>query len=250
LIEPMDMWVPSAAIGVNVTRSGRKGRRADAGQAQPGDRRLPARSTWHDQSMTRARGTAWSVVRSARARRAAFSAVLLAITLTAGACGSTSLLGSTHSATSRANASATRAGPHEHPASAAAVAVIKHWAIALQRGDVRAAAGYFGIPSVFGDGPGAALGIHSLAEAIAANEALPCGATFISAARHGPFVNVLFRLTARPGPGGSSCASGVGQTARTNFVIVAGRITVWLRAPDQPGDNGSPTGTTSGGPVV
>ena len=130
------------------------------------------------------------------------------------------------------------------------MAVIKHWAIALRRGDVRAAAGYFEIPSVFADGPGPALTIHSLAEATAANQALPCGATFISAAKHGPFVNVLFRLTARPGPGGSNCASGVGQTARTNFVIVAGRITVWLRAPDQPGDNGSPTGTTGGGSFV
>lgn len=174
--------------------------------------------------------------------------VLTAIALTAGACGSTSLLGSGHSATSSRPASTRPAG---RPASAASVAVIKRWAIALQRGDVRAAAGLFEIPSVFADGPGPAITIHSLAQAEVANEALPCGATFISDTQRGPFINVLFRLTGRPGPGGSNCGSGAGQTARTNFVIKSGRITVWLRAPDQPGDNGSPTGTTAGGgPVV
>jgi hypothetical protein len=131
------------------------------------------------------------------------------------------------------------------------VTVIRRWARALQRGDVRGAARYFGLPSVFVDGPGPAIAIHTLAQAEAANEELPCGAKFISAARRGPFINVLFRLTGRPGPGGTNCGSGAGGTARTNFVIKSGRITVWLRAPDQPGDNGSPAGTTTGGgPVV
>ena len=49
-----------------------------------------ATSTCHDQSMTPARRTAWS-------------AVLLAVALTASACGSTSLLGSGHSSTSLAH---------------------------------------------------------------------------------------------------------------------------------------------------
>jgi hypothetical protein len=118
-------------------------------------------------------------------------------------------------------------------------------------GDVRAAARYFRIPSVFIDGPGPAITIRSLTQAEVANAALPCGAEFLSAAQRGPFVNVLFRLTGRSGPGGSSCGSGAGTTARTNFVIRSGRISVWLRAPDQPGDNGSPTGApSSGGSVI
>jgi hypothetical protein len=196
------------------------------------------RAIWHDRLMARARTTAWS-------------AVVLALALSSAACGSTSLLGSGHSATSRTRASPARAGRSAHPAPAGAVGVIKRWAIALQRGDVRAAARYFEIPSVFIDGPGPAVTIHSLSQAEAVNEALPCGAKFISAAQRGPFVNVLFKLTARPGPGGSNCGSGAGQTARTNFVIKAGRITVWVRAPEQPGDNGSPTEPTArGGPVV
>ena len=180
-----------------------------------------------------------------------WSTVLLAIALAAGACGSTSLLGSGHSGTSAPQRATVRAGRPARPAPAAAVAVIRQWAIALQRGDVRAAARYFKIPSVFVDGPGPALTIHSLAQAEAANEGLPCGATLISAVQRGPFVKALFRLTARPGPGGGLCGSGVGQTARTDFVIKAGRISVWLRALDRPGDNGSPTGpTTGGGPVI
>jgi hypothetical protein len=174
--------------------------------------------------------------------------MLAAIGLIAAGCGSaTQLL--RHSSKSAPRASTSR------PASrvdADSVAVIKGWASALQRGDVRAAARYFKIPSVFVNGAGPAITIHSLAQAEAANAALPCGAKFISAARGGPFIHALFRLTGRPGPGGSTCGTGAGQTARTNFIIKSGRITVWLRAPDQPGDNGSPgTGApATPGPVV
>ena len=53
-------------------------------------------------------------------------------------------------------------------------------------------------------------------------------------------MNALFRLTGRPGLGGSGCGGGVGQTARTNFMIAHGRIVEWIRAPDDPGDNGRP----------
>ena len=165
--------------------------------------------------------------------RTALPALLAAIALTLGGCGSTSLLGSGHSASS-SRASTRRAA---HPA-AASVAVIKHWARALQRGDVRAAARYFEIPSVFIDGPGPAITINSLADARRSTRRYPPGgATFISAAQAGPYVNVLFGLTGRSGPGGSDCASGAGQTARTDFIIKAGRITAWVRAPDQPGEN-------------
>ena len=62
------------------------------------------------------------------------------------------------------------------------------------------------------------------------------GARFISADQRGAYVNALFRLTERPGPGGG-CGSGTGQTARTNLVIRGGRIVEWIRAPDDPGDN-------------
>ena len=132
------------------------------------------------------------------------------------------------------------------------VAVIQGWSSALRKGDVQAAARYFAIPSVFDDGQGQPTDIRNVAQAQAVNEALPCGAKFISASRHGRYLNALFRLTSRPGPGGGDCGSGAGQTARTNFVIRRGRIAAWIRAPDQPGDNGSPGTSTSpgGNPVV
>ncbi len=66
------------------------------------------------------------------------------------------------------------------------------------------------------------------------------------------YVNALFRLTDRSGRGGQGgCGSGTGSTARTNFLIENGHIVQWLRAPDEPGDNGSPrrppgSGTTTG----
>jgi hypothetical protein len=126
----------------------------------------------------------------------------------------------------------------------AAVAVIRAWSDALRRGDVRGASRYFALPSVMINGTdetGAALVITlgTLAQAEAANESLPCGATLLSTDQRGRYVNALFRLTGRPGPGGTDCGTGAGQTARTNFVILNGRILEWIRAPDDPGDNGT-----------
>jgi hypothetical protein len=139
-------------------------------------------------------------------------------------------------------------------ADAGTVAVIRHWADALRRGDVHAAARLFQIPSVFAPGPDQEVTLHSLAQAEAANATLPCGAKLISVVRvGGPLVQALFRLTGRSGRGGSACNPGAGQTARTNFVIRSGRIRVWLRAPDAPGDNPSqpsPDNSGGGGPVV
>ncbi len=133
--------------------------------------------------------------------------------------------------------------PTGRPADPAAVTVIRAWSSALLHGDVRDAAGYFAIPSLFanGSGPGGltVIAIRNLAQASAANATLPCGATFISADQRGRYVNALFRLTNRPGLGGG-CSAGTGQTARTNFVIKRGRIVEWIRAPDDPGDNAGP----------
>lgn len=140
------------------------------------------------------------------------------------------------------------------------VRVIVGWSEALHAGHVAAAARYFRIPSVFFAGSGPPIELRSLAEVEAVNAALPCGATFLSARARGRYVNALFRLTSRTGPGGTGgCGSGAGETARTNFLIRDGQIVAWLRAPDEPGDNGSPRtpplpptqttpGTTQGAP--
>jgi hypothetical protein len=138
------------------------------------------------------------------------------------------------------------------PASAQAVAVIRRWSEALRAGHVAAAARYFQLPSelINGVGAGATVGlirIHTFLQAEAANETLPCGAEFISADQRGQYVNALFRLTDRSGPGGSRCGTGAAQTARTNFVISGGHIVEWIRAPDDPGDNPTPDGGGNGG---
>ena len=142
-------------------------------------------------------------------------------------------------------------GPTHKPASAQAVAVIRGWSHALAGGHIEAAARYFQLPSelINGDGVtgGTLIRIRTLQQAEAANEALPCGAQLISTDQRGRYVNALFKLTGRPGPGGSNCGSGLGSTARTNFVIAGGRIIEWIRAPDDPGDNPTPDGGGSGG---
>ena len=97
--------------------------------------------------------------------------------------------------------------------------MIRAWSDALRRGDVRTAARYFALPSMMVNGTdtgGAALvlTIETRAQAEAANATLPCGARLISTDQRGRYVNALFRLTGRPGPGGSNCGGGVGSTRR------------------------------------
>jgi hypothetical protein len=148
--------------------------------------------------------------------------------------------------------------PTGTPANHDAVTVIRAWSSALRAGHVRIAASYFSLPSelINGVDAGGVAGLVKIttpAQAAAANEALPCGATFVSADQRGRYVNALFRLTGRSGPGGdSTCGASAGQTARTNFLIVDGRIVEWIRAPDDPGDNGSPSPVpgSGGAPLV
>ena len=137
-------------------------------------------------------------------------------------------------------------GPTGVRAAPGAVSVIRAWSDALRRGDVRGAAQYFALPSVMINGTDSAgqalvITIATAAQAQAANSTLPCGARLISADQRGRYVNALFLLTGRPGPGGTDCGGGVGTTARTNFVIAHGRIVEWLRAPSEPGDNATPS---------
>ena len=171
---------------------------------------------------------------------------VLAAALFLGACGSGAH--STATTSSKTTASHTAAPPappsHGVAPNAAAVRVIKAWSDALRRGDVRGAARYFALPSVMVNGIGASgklviIRIRTAADALLANETLPCGARFVSGEMEGRLVNVLFRLTGRPGPGGTDCGSGRGATARTSFIVERGRIQEWIRSPDQPGDNGS-----------
>ena len=189
-----------------------------------------------------------------------FRLVLLALlALGTVSCGGSEAMSSGHSSPTRAStrvlpqvpATIPTPGPTHKPPSTRALAVIRGWAQALLTGHVEAAARYFQLPSELINGAGATgvglIRIHTLQQAEAANETLPCGARFISADQRGPYVNVLFELEGRPGPGGSNCGTGAGSTARTNFVISGGHIVEWIRAPDDPGDNPTPDGGGGGG---
>ena len=106
------------------------------------------------------------------------------------------------------------------------VRVIRRWADALRRGDVRAAARLFALPSIVQLQPGGPeLRITKRRHAVAFQRVLPCGATVVRADREGRYVTVLLRLTQRPG---DRCDA-PGTTVRTAFLVRDGLIAEWRR---------------------
>ena len=85
-----------------------------------------------------------------------------------------------------------------------------------------------------------ALRLTNRSEVIGFNESLPCGARLVRTETRGRFIVATFVLTERPGSG--QCGAGVGQTARTAFVIRDGRIAEWRRVADQSGAQPAPQG--------
>jgi hypothetical protein len=121
------------------------------------------------------------------------------------------------------------------------VQVIKGWADELRAGDVAAASKRFAIPTVVQNGtPPLRLSTRRAVEAF--NRSLPCGAKLTEAVAVDRFTIATFELTERPGPG--ECGNGVGETAKTAFVVRKGLIIQWRRVVDT---NQQPTNT---GPVV
>jgi hypothetical protein len=159
-------------------------------------------------------------------------AVLLCAGLLLGGCGSTHLLAG----------QTTSAAPSGE-------AVIRDWSNTLRRGDVAGAARYFALPSIFANGTGTGIGglavvtIHTESEAVTVNSELTCGSVLLSAKRVGKYLNALFRLTNRSGPG-ADCDGGAGELARVDFLIADGHIVEWVRAPE------APTGGTAPEPTV
>ncbi len=123
-----------------------------------------------------------------------------------------------------------------------AVRVIRQWVDELRAGDVQAASDRFAIPAIVANGT-PALRLTDRPEVVQFNESLPCGAKLTRAEPSGRFVIATFVLTERPGPG--TCGAGVGQTARTAFVIHDGKITEWRRVAHQ-----APAPPPGTGPIV
>jgi len=128
------------------------------------------------------------------------------------------------------------------PVTSAERAVIRGWSDALRRGDVDRAVGFWALPSIASNG-GQPIRLQTGRAVRFFNEALPCGARLESVARDGGYLLAVFRLTERPGAG--ECGTGVGEKARTLFLLRDGKIVQWLRAsnPRPPAD--TPGGTES-----
>jgi hypothetical protein len=125
-------------------------------------------------------------------------------------------------------------------APAADVQVIKHWADELRAGDVVAASERFALPSVVQNG-GGPFQLTNRRQVEFFNRSLPCGAKLTAATSSGRYTIATFILTERPGRG--ECGNGVGERAKTAFVIDHGLITQWRRVVD--------AGTSpSEGPVI
>jgi hypothetical protein len=125
-------------------------------------------------------------------------------------------------------------------------AVIRRWADTLRRGDVRAAARMFTLPSVAANGTDP-LRLRTRSAVRYFNRTLPCGAKLLRTkpGRSG-FVIATFRLTERPGTG--KCGAAVGAEASTAFLIKRGKIAYWIRVPEDvdaaPAPDSSGAGTT------
>lgn len=122
------------------------------------------------------------------------------------------------------------------------VQVIKGWADELRAGNVIAASERFAIPTVVQNGT-APLRLTDRREVEAFNNSLPCGAELTAAVESGKYTIATFKLTERPGIG--RCGNGVGEQAKTAFVIEDGLIAQWRRVINV--GEGAPTNQ---GPVV
>ncbi len=129
------------------------------------------------------------------------------------------------------------------PVTAAEKAVIRGWADALRRGDVERAIGYWRTPAIAANGsqPFKLLTRRAVREF---NDGLTCGARLESVERDSTYVLATFRLTERKGAP-VPCGSGVGNRARTLFLLRGGKIVQWIRATDPQDVSDTPGGTTS-----
>ena len=76
------------------------------------------------------------------------------------------------------------------------------------------------------------------------NDGLTCGARLESVERDKRYVVATFRLTERKG-GPGRCGAGVGNRARTLFLLRDGKIVQWIRAADPQDAADAPGGSTS-----
>lgn len=113
----------------------------------------------------------------------------------------------------------------------AKVEVIAGWVKAESSGDNEAAAAYFAIPSIAQNG--VTVRINDAADAQRFSASLPCGAILEEATEEGRYVIATFLLGEKANS--NDCGDGVGETARTAFLIEDGKIVEWRRLADETG---------------
>ena len=133
--------------------------------------------------------------------------------------------------------SSSRERPRTGPVTRAERAVVRGWADALRRGDVQRASGYWRVPAIASNG-GQPFRLVTQRAVRQFNEGLTCGARLESVERDKAYVLATFRLTNRRDRPGA-CAQGVGNRARTLFLLRDGRIVQWIRASDPPSGSAS-----------
>ena len=136
-----------------------------------------------------------------------------------------------------------KAKPGTGPVTKAEKAVVRGWADALRHGDVERAVSYWRVPAIAsnGDQP---YKLVTRAAVRRFNDALTCGAKLESVERDQAYVLATFRLTNRRGRDGA-CGPGVGNRARTLFLLRDGKIVQWIRATDPPDEGELPGGSSS-----
>lgn len=133
--------------------------------------------------------------------------------------------------------SSSRERPPTGPVTKAERAVVRGWADALRHGDVARASSYWRVPAIAANGS-QPFRLVTRRAVRNFNEGLTCGARLESVERDKTYVLATFRLTDRRDRPGA-CAQGVGNRARTLFLLRDGKIVQWIRAADPP------SGTTS-----
>ena len=133
--------------------------------------------------------------------------------------------------------------PPTGPVTSAEEAVIRGWADALRAGDVERASSYWRPPAIAANGsqPFKLVTMRAVRQF---NEGLTCGAKLEFAERDKTYVVATFRLTNRTDRPGA-CGPGVGQQARTLFLLRGGKIVQWIRAADPPDEGALPGGSPS-----
>jgi len=129
------------------------------------------------------------------------------------------------------------------PVTRAERGVIRGWADALRRGDVERASRFWRVPAIAANG-GPPFRLVTRRAVRRFNAGLTCGARLESVERDKAYVLATFRLTERRGsPVG--CGPGVGNRARTLFLLRDRRIVQWIRAADPPDEGELPGSSTS-----